>query len=80
MSASILWRKINPEEGTSLDLMAPSHFMECMERAFGTTLPMLLDSKDIPVLRGLAAAKVSGADELIAAIKDNDGIEVWAEF
>lgn len=79
MSASIYWIKVIPNEGTSIDTMAPSHFMECFERAFGNW-PILLRLDSLPVLYGMKACKVQGVEEVIEALEKNSVIKLWAEF
>lgn len=83
MSASILYEPVNPNP-KSIGAWAPSHFMECMERA-GMGLPCTLDESNIPTLRGMAAAfgvqkeAPNPYAELIEAIETNGKISVWSE-
>ena len=79
MSATIYWEPVNPNP-KHLHVLAPSWFMECLERA-DMALPNTFSEKDIPVLQGLAAS-VSSNDknpfkQLIDAIKKNGEVNVW---
>jgi len=81
MSANIYWEAVDPNP-KSLHVMAPSWFMECLERA-GMDLPHTFSRDDIPVLRGLAATireEKNPFKELIQAIEENDDVNVWYEY
>lgn len=80
MSATIFWEPVNLK-AKSLWVMAPSHFMSCLERA-GLGLPCTLGEHDIPILRGLAASMNEDRNpynELIKAINENGSVTVWYE-
>ena len=81
MSANIYWEAINPNP-KSLYVMAPSWFMECLERA-DMGLPYTFGESDIPTLRGLAATMKDDRNpfkELIEAIEKNGEVNVWYEY
>ena len=81
MSANIYWEAVNPNP-KSLYTLAPSWFMECLERA-GMELPHTFKESDIPVLRGLAASMrddINPFKELIEAIQENGMVNVWYEY
>jgi hypothetical protein len=81
MSANIYWEAINPNP-KSLHVMAPSWFMECLERA-DMGLPNTFGESDIPTLRGLAATMKDDRNpfkELIEAIQKNGSVNVWYEY
>jgi len=79
MSASICWRKVDPNPET-LPVLAPSAFMEALDRA-GMELPHAFDTDDIPVLRGLAAgSNLDGFKELIELIERHGMIKVWPQY
>jgi hypothetical protein len=81
MSANIYWEAVDPNP-KSLYVMAPSWFMECLERA-GMDLPHTFSEGDISVLRGLAAAmndEKNPFKELIEAIQENGAVNVWYQY
>lgn len=83
MSASICWRRTNPAPDR-LRALAPSKFMEQMERA-GISVPCQLGEGHRDILRGLAAAWGDRDDnnpytELMAVIDKHGPVELWAEY
>jgi len=84
MSANVYWKQVKPVKGNDLGLAAPQHFMENMEKAFGSREPTL-NKNDIPVLKGLSigdGGDMGGNpyDKLIEAIKKYGEIELYAEY
>ena len=80
MSASIFWEPVT-NRANDLHVMAPSWFMECLERA-DMKIPRVFGSEDIPVLRGMAASMRDDPNpfqQLIKAIEKHDKVEVWYE-
>lgn len=62
--------------------MAPSHFIEILERAFGE-LPLKIRSEAIPTIRGIIAAcpgQSEAFEELIEVLENNDEIELYAKY
>lgn len=88
MSATINWRYL-PQTNKTIDVGAPSSFLDKMVRAFHTAPPWQLSEVDLPVLRGLEAGfGEKGRDnpfsEIIKRMVDDDGhiaeIEVWPTY
>lgn len=83
MSATILWNPINPKRGESLEVAAPSRFLEIMGKCFGAS-PFTLERKSIPRLSGMAAAWEYDSNNpfqtIIEHIETYGVIEVWAEY
>lgn len=83
MSANLYWEPVKRKKH-SLTTMAPSSFMEKLERAFNSRTPTLRE-RDIPVLRGMLAVE-SGERErndflaLIEALDHHEEIEITAEY
>ena len=80
MSATIFWEPVNPN-AKHLDVMAPSHFISCLERA-GLGLPYTFGEHEIPILRGMAASMNEDRNpysQLIEAITENGSISVWCQ-
>lgn len=83
MSASILYRPIEPDKDRSLGVSAPSSFLEIMGKCFGEGGPWLLRKADIPILQGMAAAcnhNPNSFEKIIEHIETYGAIEVWAEY
>jgi len=82
LSASIHWRPVSETKNT-LDVAAPSAFRDAIRECFGE-LPVQLDEKAIPILRGMAAmcrsARGNPYSDLIDAIQHCGAIEVWATY
>lgn len=81
MSATIRYRPTS-KEGPSLDVMAPSSFIEAIERAFGA-FPVELDEDSILILQGMAAAdqgKSSSYEDVIETIKRVGSIHLYATW
>lgn len=80
MSATIFWEPINLRP-KSLRVMAPSWFMQVLERA-DMGLPNTFGEKDIPTLRGMAAnmnEEKNPFNELIEIIEKKGSVNVWYE-
>ena len=80
MSATIFWEPITANPN-SLDVMAPSWFMQVLERA-NMGLPNTFGEKDIPTLRGMAATvnqERNPFNELIEIIEEKGSVNVWYE-
>lgn len=60
--------------------------MRVLERAFGHGEPWILEADAIPVLRGIAAAEVDGAEDILNKLETLEaagltvGLEIWAEY
>lgn len=93
MSANIYFRVAAPKQearpkANALEtVMAPESFLSAMRRAFGEGENCwVLSVEDIPVIRGMAAARLSGAEELLRKLETLDsegllgGLEIWAEY
>jgi hypothetical protein len=83
MSASIFWRPVN--SGHQLRIGAPSSFIDSLQRAFGSRLPVTLTGSDRPVLLGMAAATEyeefrEAYSELARALGEEDEIQVFASY
>jgi len=85
VSANIYWTPLG-DKRHDISPMAPSSFIEAMERAFGK-LPIILELNEevIATLRGMAAAEGSATarDEYRAvrrALEDHRKIRLWAEY
>lgn len=84
MSASIYWKQVKPVKSHSLNVGAPSNFLEILEKVFGSRNPQL-DESNIEALKGMAAVYniyggVNPYEELIEAIEQYKEIELWAEY
>lgn len=83
MTASVSYRQVKPVDGVGLSVGAPSHFIQCMERAFGV-FPVRLTKSDIPVIRGMMAILREDQDnpygEIIGAIEKLGEIEIYAAY
>lgn len=77
MSTSIRWRPSGPN-GRGLQGSYGPELKSALREEFGDGR-RTLDDAAIPFLRGLRAAKVEGASELIALIEKHDSIDVWEE-
>ena len=83
MSASIKYEHVAPR-GVYLGVMTPGWFIRAIEEAFGV-FPVELTERDIPVLRGMAAALQNNTPEkkafltLIDAIVAGGTVRVFAE-
>lgn len=82
MSASIMYRQVNPEKGQYLGVGSPQQFMRTMESGFGS-FPCVLTEESIPILKGMAAT-VSDEDnvfeEIIELLQQIGSIELWPEY
>lgn len=78
MSIGILWEPVQPPSGTRVATNTPSHFLKCMERAFGG-IPSFLGLEDLAVLRGMDATGLDGVSDLIQAIESYSVIRIWTE-
>ena len=82
MTASIYWKPLS-NTGSSLDVAAPSTFMDNMKAVFGD-FPTVIDRDDIPRLEVLAAINKDAAgnpyEELIEALGKSTAIEIWAVY
>jgi len=72
MSCSLFWRPVGGG-----NQVGGSQLREAIRGEFGSDAR--LDMNAIPYLRGLAAAGIDGARELIAAIGKHDVIETYLE-
>jgi hypothetical protein len=72
MSCSLYWRPVG--DGTQV---GDTQLRNAVERRFGHRAR--LDDSALEFLRGLEAAGVEGADDLIAAIERHDEIEIYQE-
>lgn len=72
MSCTLYWR---PSQGGTA--VGGSQLRDAVMSEFRDGA--VLDSGSLPFLRGLAAAKVEGARELIEAIEKHDDIEIYLE-
>lgn len=82
MSAAIVYRPIKPKGEKNLGVLFPSGFLEIMQKCFGDP-PFTLETKDIPILTGMAAAWTDDDNpfqRIIDKIEQYGGIEVWAEY
>lgn len=83
MGANIYFHQMKPVDGQSISCHAPSSFIASMERAFGE-FPCVLDSENVPVLKGMAAMSHDGGgnpyQEIIDAIDKYGTIKVYAEW
>lgn len=70
MSCSLRWRPIG-----DYDLIGGSALRDALRDEFGP-FPFRLGRDAIPFLRGLRAAKVEGAGELIDLIEKHDDVEM----
>ena len=75
MSCSLMWKPSG--KGKSVE-GAGSALREALNEEYGRGR-ITLDHDDVDFLRGLRAAKVEGADELIELINRHDSIDVWQE-
>lgn len=78
MSANIYWRVDDPGMGNNIGTMTPSSFIGGLERAFNESLPISLEKKDLPVLRGMAVIETD-YDSLVDALEKHEKIRIWAE-
>ncbi len=76
MSGSFYWQ---PIKGKCLHVGSPSKTLSAFEEAFGG-LPLELEDTDIPVLKGLAAAQVEGANDLMDALYKHKSVRLWVEY
>lgn len=81
MSANILWQ---PIKGKSLEVNAPSSFLETLELGFGN-LPIDLNQSRIPMLEGMKAAirdanQKEAIQTLIDALYLHGTIRIWTEY
>lgn len=82
MSATIHYRKVGKSDPYLKNVMAPSAFIESMERAFGR-FPVELGSQDICALRGMKAmhnGEHNPYTELIEIIERFGLVEVYATY
>ena len=82
MSAAICWERVK-EDHESLYVLAPSSFIESMERA-GLRLPCEIGDGAVPVLTGMAAMHRNDGknpyEEMIELIEKHGTIRIWAEY
>ncbi|MDD5693561.1 MAG: hypothetical protein PHU86_03770 [Patescibacteria group bacterium] len=83
MSANIYWRP-DTQARNNFDVGAPSDFIDSIREAFGE-LPVKLNSKDVPTLKGMASVKSLWRNdnpykEIIETIEKVGEIEIWAEW
>jgi hypothetical protein len=80
MGATIHYRNASKAD-PSLDVNAPSSFIEALERGFGH-LPIVLSDAHVEMLRGMAinSRGESGYEDLIEKIQKYGSIEVYASW
>lgn len=74
MSCTLYWRPVIHRRDSSPGGVA---LRNAIEEEFG--LPTTLDLDAVPFLRGLKAAGVDGASELIEAIEKHEQVELYKE-
>ena len=77
MSVSMYWQPYKPKRGKNFDGGSTLHGI--LERTFGN-FPIILTSKDIPILQGIEACGNEGINDLINALYDYDQIKITAEW
>lgn len=83
MGASIMYRPVDPKADRTLDVGAPSSFIEAMERVFGPH-PWRLDHASVDTINGMAAVYGEARDnpyhQIVDKICELGAIEVWPEW
>jgi hypothetical protein len=82
MSASMLWRPVNPKPDG--EYVEDAFRQAIAKRLWGgdassSTQPHELDASDLPYLNGLRDGGVKGAQVIIDAIQKHGSIEIWIE-
>lgn len=76
MSTSIRWQPTGSGKGLKSNYSFP--LKDALREEYGHGAKTL-DSDDLPFLRGLRAAKIDGANELIELVEKHESIDVWEE-